>query len=98
MKDIIGVIFGLGLLANAGLFALQAIKIYRMKSAKGVSTFTFAGFCVLQVTGILHGIFQHDMYLLQGMIASLLTCGAVTVLSVMYREAPAPAAAPADRG
>ena len=94
MKEIVGVIFGVGLLANAALFALQAIKIWRMKSAKGVSTFTFAGFCVLQVTGILHGIYQHDMYLLQGMVASLLTCGTVTVLSVLYRE-EAMAAAPA---
>ena len=91
MKEIVGMIFGLGLLVNAGLFAMQAIKIYRMKSAKGVSTFTFAGFCVLQVTGILHGIYQHDMYLLTGMVASLLTCGTVTVFSVVYREAVAPA-------
>lgn len=92
MKEIVGLLFGLGLMANAGLFALQAIKIYSMKSAKGVSTFTFAGFCVLQVTGILHGIFQHDMYLLTGMVASLMTCGTVTVLSVVYRELPAEAA------
>lgn len=89
MKEFIGLLFGLGLMANAGLFALQAIKIFRMKSAKGVSTFTFAGFCVLQVTGILHGIFQHDMYLLSGMVASLLTCGTVTVLSVVYRDGTA---------
>ncbi len=79
-------IFGLGLMANAGLFLVQAAKIWKTKSAKGVSTFTFAGFCVLQVTGILHGIFQNDMYLLAGMVASLLTCGTVTVLSVVYKE------------
>ena len=86
IKTIVGFIFGMGLMANAGLFVIQAIKIVKTKSAKGVSTFTFAGFCVLQITGILHGIFQKDMYLLAGMIASLLACGTVTALSVIYRE------------
>ncbi|MBP7867709.1 MAG: hypothetical protein KA419_17395 [Acidobacteria bacterium] len=86
MKEIVGVIFGLGLMANAGLFVIQALRIARTRSAKGVSIATFAGFCVLQVTGILHGIFQRDLYLLAGMIASLLACGTVTVLAILYRE------------
>ncbi|MCP4216118.1 MAG: hypothetical protein GY765_15820 [bacterium] len=86
MKEVIAVIFGLGLMANAGLFVIQAIKIVKTKSAKGVSTLTFAGFSVLQVTGILHGYFQDDMYLLSGMAASLLACGTVTVLSIIYRN------------
>lgn len=86
MKDIIGTIFSLGLVANGGLFVLQAVKIVKSRSAKGLSTFTFAGFNVLQITGILHGIFQEDMYLLSGMIASFLACGAVTVLSIIYRN------------
>lgn len=86
MKEIIAVIFGLGLMANAGLFVVQAIKILKTKSAKGVSTLTFGGFSLLQVTGILHGYFQKDMYLLAGMAASLLACGTVTVLSVIYRN------------
>lgn len=86
MKEVIGVIFGLGLMANAGLFVVQAIKILKTKSAKGLSTFTFAGFSFLQMTGILHGIFQKDMYLLSGMVASLLACGTVTILSIIYRN------------
>ena len=86
MKEVIGVIFGLGLMVNAGLFVVQAIKILRTKSAKGLSIFTFAGFSVLQMTGILHGIFQKDIYLLSGMVASLLACGTVTVLSIIYRN------------
>ncbi|MCP5102105.1 MAG: hypothetical protein GY950_01935 [bacterium] len=86
MKEIIGVIFGLGLMANAGLFVIQAVKIIKTKSAKGVSILTFGGFSVLQVTGILHGIFQNDMYLLSGMVASLLACGTVTVLAIIYRN------------
>ena len=86
MKDIIAVIFGMGLMANAGLFVIQAVKIIKNKSAKGVSTLTFAGFSILQITGILHGYFQNDMYLLSGMAASLLACGPVTILSVIYKD------------
>lgn len=88
MKEIVGLIFGLGLVANAGLFVIQAVKIVRARSSKGVSTFTFAGFSVLQVTGILHGYFQQDWYLLVGMVASLMACGTVTALSIVYRERP----------
>lgn len=86
MKEIVGIIFGLGLVINGGLFVVQAVKIVKSRSAKGVSTFTFAGFNVLQITGILHGIFQKDIYLLSGMVASFLACGAVTVLSIIYRN------------
>jgi len=86
MKNIVAIIFGLGLMANAGLFVIQAVKIIKDKSAKGVSTITFAGFSILQITGILHGYFQNDMYLLSGMAASLLACGTVTILSIIYKK------------
>ncbi|MGD2084768.1 MAG: hypothetical protein PVH61_01170 [Candidatus Aminicenantes bacterium] len=86
MKEIIGIIFGLGLVINGGLFVVQAVKIVKSRSAKGVSIFTFAGFNVLQMTGILHGIFQKDIYLLSGMVASFLACGTVTILSIVYRN------------
>ena len=86
MKELIAIAFGLGLVANAGLFVIQAIKIYKAKSSKGLSTMTFAGFSLLQIIGILHGIFQKDYYLLSGMAASLMACGTVTVLSIVYRE------------
>lgn len=88
MKEIVGFVFGLGLMANAGLFVIQAVKIVRARSSKGVSTFTFAGFSILQVTGILHGYYQQDWYLLTGMVASLMACGTVTVLSMLFREKP----------
>jgi MtN3 and saliva related transmembrane protein len=86
MKEIIGYLFGMGLLVNAALFVIQAVKIVKIRSANGVSTFTFSGFSILQITGILHGYFQGDMYLLFGMLASLLSCGTVTVLSIIYRS------------
>ena len=85
MKQIIAVLFGLGLLVNAGLFVPQAIKIFKTKSAKDVSLLTFGGFSILQAIGILHGYYQNDLSLLLGMIASFLACGAVTVLGIIYR-------------
>ncbi|MEN8153751.1 MAG: hypothetical protein ABFR75_06980 [Acidobacteriota bacterium] len=86
LKEIIAYIFAMGLMVNAGLFVIQGIKIIKAKSAKGVSTITFAGFSILQVTGILHGYFQKDYYLLAGMTASLAACGTVTVLSIIYKN------------
>lgn len=86
MEEIVGLIFGMGLLVNASLFVIQAVKIIRLRSADGVSTFTFAGFSVLQITGALHGYLQGDLYLLFGMVASFLACGTVTVLSIIYRR------------
>lgn len=86
IKEIVAVIFGLGLLVNAALFVPQIIRILRAKSSEGVSFLTFGGFSVLQITGVLHGYFQSDKYLMFGMIASLLTCGTVAILTLVYRK------------
>jgi len=86
MKQIIAVLFGLGLLVNAAIFVPQAIKIYRAKSAQGVSVLTFGGFNVLQIIGVLHGYYQNDPSIIIGMAASLLTCGAVTFLAIFYQS------------
>jgi MtN3 and saliva related transmembrane protein len=85
MKQIVAVIFGLGLLCNALLFVPQVIAVWRKKSDEGISLITFGGFSVLQVVGIVHGLYQQDMSLTLGMGASLLSCGTVTLLTVMYR-------------
>jgi MtN3 and saliva related transmembrane protein len=85
MKQIVAVIFGLGLLGNALLFVPQVIAVWRKKSDEGISLITFGGFSVLQAIGIVHGIYQHDASLLLGMAASLLTCGSVTALTIFYR-------------
>ena len=85
MKDFIAILFGFGLLGNAALFVPQAIALYRKKSAEGSSLLTFAGFNLLQIIAIIHGIYQHDTSLILGMIASLITCGAVTTLTLYYR-------------
>ncbi len=88
MKELIAYLFGLGLLVNAAIFVPQAIKIFKAKSAQGLSVLTFAGFNILQLIGILHGYFQNDMSILIGMAASFLCCGAVTVGAMIYRNEP----------
>jgi MtN3 and saliva related transmembrane protein len=85
MKQIVAVVFGLGLLGNALLFVPQAIAVWRKKTDEGVSLITFGGFSVLQIIGIVHGLYQRDPSLTLGMAASLLTCGTVTVLTIAYR-------------
>ena len=85
MKEIVAVIFGLGLGANALLFVPQVIALWRKKTDEGISLLTFGGFSVLQAIGIVHGLFQHDWSLILGMAASLATCGTVTALTVVFR-------------
>jgi len=85
MKEIVAVIFGLGLGCNALLFVPQIIALWRKKTDEGISLLTFGGFSVLQIVGIVHGLYQHDLSLILGMSASLLTCGTVTGLTVFYR-------------
>lgn len=85
MKQIIAVVFGLGLLGNALLFVPQAIAVWRKKSDEGISLITFGGFSVLQAVGIVHGLYQRDFSLVLGMAASLLTCGTLTSLTILYR-------------
>lgn len=85
MKEIVAVIFGLGLGCNALLFVPQVLAVWRKKSDEGISLITFGGFSVLQVVGIVHGLYQQDLSLILGMAASLATCGSVTALTIFYR-------------
>jgi MtN3 and saliva related transmembrane protein len=85
VKQIVAVIFGLGLLCNALLFVPQALAVWRKKTDEGISLITFGGFSVLQAIGIVHGLYQQDPSLILGMAASLLSCGTVTCLTLFYR-------------
>jgi MtN3 and saliva related transmembrane protein len=85
MKQIVAIIFGLGLGCNALLFVPQVLAVWRKKSDEGISLLTFGGFSVLQGIGIIHGLFQHDLSLILGMAASLISCGSVTGLTLLYR-------------
>ena len=85
MKQIVAIIFGLGLGCNALLFVPQVIAVWRKKTDEGISLITFGGFSILQAIGIVHGLYQQDLSLTLGMAASLLTCGTVTTLTLCYR-------------
>jgi MtN3 and saliva related transmembrane protein len=85
MKQIVAIIFGLGLGCNALLFVPQVIAVWRKKTDEGISLITFGGFSILQAIGIVHGLYQQDLSLTLGMAASLLTCGTVTSLTLYYR-------------
>lgn len=85
MREIVTFVFGLALLGNAALFVPQAIALWRKKTDEGVSLVTFGGFCVLQIIGVIHGIYEHDQSLIIGLGVSFLTCGTVTLLTVVYR-------------
>ena len=85
MKQIVAIVFGLGLGCNALLFVPQIIAVWRKKTDEGISLITFGGFSILQVIGIVHGLYQQDLSLTLGMGASLLTCGTVTALTIYYR-------------
>jgi MtN3 and saliva related transmembrane protein len=85
MKEIVAVVFGFALMGNAALFVPQALAVWRKKSDEGISLITFGGFNVLQAIAIVHGFYQHDLALIVGMVASIITCGAVTFLTIFYR-------------
>ncbi|MGC1461011.1 MAG: PQ-loop domain-containing transporter [Terracidiphilus sp.] len=85
MKQIVAIIFGLGLGCNALLFVPQVIAVWRKKTDEGISLITFGGFSILQAIGIVHGLYQQDLSLTLGMAASLLTCGTVAALTIFYR-------------
>ncbi len=85
MKNFVALLFGLGLGGNALLFVPQIVSVWRKKSDVGVSLLTFGGFSVLQIIGIVHGLYQRDLSLTLGMAASLLTCGTLTLLTIAFR-------------
>lgn len=86
IENLIEFIFGLGLFINAALFIPQAMKLFRTKSANGLSITTFAGFNAVQLFTILHGFLHQDYLLMLGMSLSLVSCGLVTVLIFLYRH------------
>lgn len=86
MENFINVIFSFSLLLNAALFIPQALKIFKRKSAMGVSLITFAGFNFIQLATVLHAYVANDMLLFYGYLLSLLTCGSVTLLIVKYGD------------
>ncbi|GHU12104.1 hypothetical protein FACS189449_05070 [Alphaproteobacteria bacterium] len=80
------VVFGLGMFINAMLFVPQAVKIYKVKNANGVSLATFAGFCIIQFLTVLHGYIHQDHILMFGSALGLIFCATVTFLIIRYKQ------------
>lgn len=79
-------VFSVGLFINAILFIPQIIRLYRTKNSTGLSLLTFAGFNFIQLFTLLHGYLRKDYLLMTGYFFSLITCGAVTCLILIYRK------------
>jgi MtN3 and saliva related transmembrane protein len=86
MEWIIQLGFSLSLLVNALLFIPQIVTLLKTKSSKGLSLITFAGFNVIQLFTLLHGLMVKDYLLAGGYALSILTCGCVSVLIIYYRN------------
>ena len=86
MKEIVTFFFGLGFLFNASLFIPQALRIIKTKSSKNIALITFLGFNFIQFNGVLYGYYQNDQVLMYGNLISLISCGVVTILAIIYRH------------
>lgn len=84
LKNIIEFIFASALFFNAVIFIPQAIKIWKEKTAKGVSLWTFLGFLITQLAIVLHGIIAKDYTLVAGYLFAMFTCGMVVILVLIY--------------
>ena len=85
ITTIIEAIFGAALFINALLFIPQIIKIIREKSSQGVSLITFVGFLLIQLSAVLYGLVKQDMVLVLGYLISIVTCGTVVILALIYK-------------
>lgn len=81
----IDIVFGVGLFINALLFIPQIINLLREKHANDISLITFAGFNLVNVFAVLHGITIHDKWLIVCYSFSVLTNTTVTLLIIWYR-------------
>ncbi|MBN2689445.1 MAG: hypothetical protein JXR42_02420 [Gammaproteobacteria bacterium] len=77
-------VFSIALFVHGVLFIPQVVKIWKKRSAAGVSLLTFAGFNVVQLSATLHGYFIHDYILMFGTGFSLITCGMVTLSIICF--------------
>ena len=85
IDDIIEVLFGIALFANACLFIPQTVRLLQHKDASGLSLTTFLGFNVINLLTIMHGVIKQDILLITGYVVSAVTNGSVTWLIIWYR-------------
>jgi len=86
MREFVDFVFSCGLFFNAILFIPQAYQIWKQKSSKEVSLFMFLGFNIMQLFTAWHAWYVRDYILMFGFLISLITCGAITFLAILYRK------------
>ena len=82
----IEVLFAISLIVNAAFFVPQIVKLYKIKNTSGISLLMFLGFNLIQFICILYGYIKKDYILMWGFALSLLTCGSVSILILIYRK------------
>ena len=85
-REVIEIVFSLGLFINAISFIPQIIRIIKEKSAKGVSLITFSIFLASQFSAVLYGLLIKSDILVLGYALSMLTCAPVVLLILFYRN------------
>jgi MtN3 and saliva related transmembrane protein len=78
-------LLGISLFVNASLFIPQAWRLFLTKDARGNSLITFGGFNFIQTVAMINGYYHENWAMVFGYLASLLTCGSVTLLTLWYR-------------
>jgi MtN3 and saliva related transmembrane protein len=85
INELINIIFGIALFANGLLFIPQIIRLYKTKHAGDTSLVTFAGFNILNLFAVLHGIVVSDKILIIGYGLSVVTNTLVTIMIIKYK-------------
>ena len=84
--SVIVILFNIALFINALLFLPQSYRIYKLKSAKSVSLFTYVGFAILQIICIAYGIVKDDWSIILGFGFAFICCSSIVVLAIYYRN------------
>ena len=84
-KYISDILYGAALFFNAALFIPQALKMRKEKSAKYASLLTFGGFNIIQLLGLINGLYNVDYGLIFGQLVSFFACGLVTIQIIVSK-------------
>lgn len=84
-KLLIAGLFSFSLGINSLLFVPQMLKLFKTKNPNSLSFLTFLGFNCVQFLGVLHCYLIKDYFPMIGWLASLITCGTITLLILFYK-------------
>jgi MtN3 and saliva related transmembrane protein len=85
-NQIVEFFFTVGLFVNSILYIPQIIRLWRQKHAKEISLITFAGFSLINLFMLLHGVIKQDLLLTIGSLATFVTSSILTLLIIWYKR------------